>query len=171
MSRMRTGSASRSRRSGGQGVEQQLEGADRERRHVRFALVETGEQVSCGLARAGHRHPAVTRGVAVRVGRSGRSRLADLGDYGVTGPLLDDLEARIETYRTELAAPRMAIVTRKGATSGLKAGIAAASDLLRTQLDKLMPILAADHPAFGTDYRNARVIVDSGGGKARKGRK
>ncbi|MCB1091285.1 MAG: hypothetical protein KDL87_07135 [Verrucomicrobiae bacterium] len=103
--------------------------------------------------------------------KEGRSRLADLGDYGVTGPLLDDLEARIETYRTELAAPRMAIFTRKGATSGLKAGIAAASELLRTQLDKLMPILAADHPAFGTDYRNARVIVGSGGGKARKGRK
>lgn len=95
--------------------------------------------------------------------KEGRARLDDLADYGVTEPALDELSGLIDAYRAELAGPRAAIITRKGATAGLRTRFAAASGLLRARMDALLPLLAASHPAFGADYRHARIIVDSGG--------
>ena len=97
--------------------------------------------------------------------KEGRARLADVADYGVTESLLDELAERSDAYRAELAGPRAAINTRKAATAGLTTHIAAASKVLRTRMDRLMPLLAAAHPAFGTDYQNSRILVDSGGRK------
>ena len=97
-----------------------------------------------------------------------RRAMEDVADYGVTESLLDELAERCDAYRAELAGPRAAINTRKAATAGLSTHIAAASKVLRTRMDRLMPLLAAAHPTFGTDYRNSRILVDSGGRKRAK---
>jgi uncharacterized protein YfaA (DUF2138 family) len=52
--------------------------------------------------------------------------------------------------------------------SAISTHIAAASKVLRTRMDRLMPLLATAHPAFGTDYWNSRILVDSSGRKRAK---
>ncbi|MFT5469645.1 MAG: hypothetical protein ACI8UO_004767 [Verrucomicrobiales bacterium] len=86
--------------------------------------------------------------------------LASLADYGVTQQLLDNLLAAIDAYKTTLTAPRAAITNRKTATAAIKTGFANADTILRDRMDKIVPILEATQPAFVTDYRNARIIVD-----------
>ena len=91
------------------------------------------------------------------------AHLAALADYGVTQARLDELDAAIDAYHALLVAPRTAITDRKAATAALKALFKQADTVLKTRMDKLVPILAKDHPAFVADYENARIIVDSGG--------
>lgn len=90
------------------------------------------------------------------------ANLAALADYGVTQPKLDALDAAITAYHAVLVKPRGAITDRKAATETMAEAFARADDILNNRLDKLVPILAADQPAFATDYRNARIIVDTG---------
>lgn len=91
------------------------------------------------------------------------TRLAALATYGVTQPLLDTLGDAIDAYHAQIVAPRTAIIDRKAATSTLAAAFDAADRVLVDRLDKLIPLLALTQAAFATDYRNSRIIVDSGG--------
>lgn len=94
----------------------------------------------------------------------GTTHLADLADYGVTQAKLDALSDAADAYHAALTAPRSAITDRSAATAALLEYFAAADKVLKERMDKLVPILASDTPKFGTDYANARIIVDSGGG-------
>ena len=69
----------------------------------------------------------------------------------------------IDAYHAQIVAPRTAIIDRKAATSTLAAAFDAADRVLVDRLDKLIPLLALTQAAFATDYRNSRIIVDSGG--------
>ncbi|MEM7013469.1 MAG: hypothetical protein AAF585_18510 [Verrucomicrobiota bacterium] len=88
------------------------------------------------------------------------ANLAQLADYGVTQQLLDELLSAINAYHNALAAPRGAITDRKAATAAIKSGITNADKILKNRMDKLVPILQITQPAFATDYKNARIIVD-----------
>lgn len=99
---------------------------------------------------------------ARKVHTEATANLASLADYGIDQAKLDDLDAAITAYHTALTAPRGAITDRKAATAALREGFSKADDLLNNRLDKLVPILAPDHPGFATDYGNARIIVDTG---------
>lgn len=94
------------------------------------------------------------------VHKEATANLASLPDYGVTQQLLDELDAAIAAYHTALTAPRAAITTRKAATAAIKKSFVNADNLLKNRMDKLVPILAPQQPAFATDYWNARMIVD-----------
>lgn len=111
-----------------------------------------------------HSRDTIAEERAQRVHDEAEPRLADLGDYGVDAAMLTNLSNAIAGYHAELVRPQQAIQDRKTVTAGLKTGFASADDVLRNRLDKLVPILAMDHPAFATDWWNSRNIYDSGGG-------
>ncbi len=95
------------------------------------------------------------------------TRLVALGtpavSYGVTTARLTALYTAIETYRNLMDAPRTVIVTRKGINSTVPAQLKHIREEL-ADLDLLMEDFADSDPAFLTDYKNARIIIDRGGG-------
>lgn len=87
------------------------------------------------------------------------SIVADLADYGVTPAMLDELDERISDFVTLIPAPRVAITSRKGATSGLVDLIKEIDLVLKERLDKLMAQFKTTAPDFYTHYFNARLIA------------
>ncbi len=83
--------------------------------------------------------------------------------YGVTTAKLAALQGAIDMYKTQMDAPRTVIVTRKGANSTVPAQMKKIREELK-DLDLLMASFSESEPAFLTDYRNARIIIDRGGG-------
>jgi len=84
----------------------------------------------------------------------------------LTDPASDSLAAAIDAYDDQIARPRAAVQQRKAAIAKIKGAFAGADHLLRQRLDLLVSLLATDYPEFAVDYRNTRMIVDSGGGKS-----
>jgi hypothetical protein len=101
------------------------------------------------------RHCQVVLAEATAVG-------AALADYGVDAARLEALEQAIRRYEAALAAPRLAITARKGATTELVLVIRDTQRLLATRLDALMERFATEDPALHRAYWNARIIVDRG---------
>ena len=89
------------------------------------------------------RHCQVVLAEATAVG-------AALADYGVDAARLEALEQAIRRYEAALAAPRLAITARKGATTEL---VLVIRDMER---------FATEDPALHRAYWNARIIVDRG---------
>jgi len=105
-------------------------------------------------------------GTAGMVHAEATSRLAALADYGLTTPLLEAFEEDIDTYSAIAEAPRTGIAGRKTITSQLAQEFSRSDILLRDILDRLILQFKAAHPAFVSDYSNARIIVDRPGGYA-----
>jgi len=93
------------------------------------------------------------------------SALSNLAPYGVTAAKLDALKAKIDAYAASLSKPREAVGASSSATKLLDAEFAAADAVLADVLDALTPQFAAANARFVADYKNARIIVDAGGGK------
>lgn len=91
--------------------------------------------------------------------------LASLADFGVTATEMDALALSIEGFDGRLAAPRMAIVIKKGATDGLKRLISETDAILKDQMDTLMPQFKAVNLDFYEGYFDARRIIDTGSSK------
>jgi len=85
--------------------------------------------------------------------------VADLGDYGVTPAVLAELDDRITAFIELIAAPRVAITSRKGATSVLVELIKEMDLILKEQLDMLMPQFKVSDPVFYTHYFDSRLIA------------
>jgi len=86
-----------------------------------------------------------------------------LAPYGVVQADLDDLDAAIVAFGGMIAAPRVAITTRKGATAELKTVLSEMDALLTDKMDKLMLQFKPVAPQFYADYFNARILVGNGG--------
>lgn len=86
-----------------------------------------------------------------------------LSDYGLTAVQLSELEDAITAYEGLLASPRVAIITRKGATTEMKVEMKAADKVLKDRLDPLSLQFAENASEFYALYRNARIIVDTAG--------
>ena len=91
--------------------------------------------------------------------------LASLVGYGVNAARLTELQAAIDGYLAMNTAPRVAITTRKSATTAIDELVAETLDLLHRQLDKLMQGYSITEPEFHRMYTDARIIVDLGGKK------
>lgn len=95
------------------------------------------------------------------------ANLADLAPYGVTAAKLTALKAKIEAYSASISKPRDAVGSGSTATKQMGDEFDAADAALNDQMDALAPQFAAANAKFVEDYNNARIIVDSGGGKAK----
>ena len=92
------------------------------------------------------------------------AHLAEITPLGTTAADLAEFDAAIEAYLPLVSKPREAIVAHKGVTGDIKTDVAAADQLLKTQLDKAMRKWTRKNPGFATAYQNARIIVDLGSG-------
>ena len=95
------------------------------------------------------------------------ANLANLASYGVTAAKLTDLKAKTDAYAASLSKPRDAVASGSTATKQMADEFDAADAALNDQLDALIPQFAASNAKFVEDYNNSRLIVDSGGGKAK----
>ena len=95
------------------------------------------------------------------------ANLANLAPYGVTAAKLTALKAKIDAYSASLSKPRDAVASGSTATKQMSDEFDAADAALNDQMDALVPQFAAANAKFVEDYNNARIIVDSGGGKAK----
>ena len=100
---------------------------------------------------------------------AGTENLAALTDYLITTALLTDLQQKIAAYNAAIQKPRQAKTNTKTATSQLEQVFAAADQVLGARLDKLVVQFEDANPTFFTNYQNARLIVDSGGGQGSGG--
>lgn len=92
------------------------------------------------------------------------THLVALADYAVTAADLTDLAKKIDEYKTALATPTDARVSKKTATANIDAAFDALMEIIEKRMDKLMPKFKTLRADFVTDYWNARNIVDVGGG-------
>lgn len=91
------------------------------------------------------------------------ANLAALATYGIAAADLTDLQAKITTYKALIAAPRLKVTERKGATSSIGILIRDTMRLLDRRLDMLVRGFSVSHPEFFANYTNARSIVDNRG--------
>jgi hypothetical protein len=105
--------------------------------------------------------------LARNVHAAATANLANLAPYGVTAAKLTDFKARIDAYAANLSKPRDAVASSSTATRQLAAEFAAADDALNDQMDALILQFTDTDETFVADYKNARIIVDNTGGKAK----
>jgi len=104
---------------------------------------------------------------ALNIHAAATANLANLAPYGVTAAKLTALKAKIDAYSASLSKPRDAVASGSTATKQMSDEFDAADAALNDQMDALVPQFAASNAKFVEDYNNARIIVDSGGGKAK----
>ena len=95
------------------------------------------------------------------------ANLANLAAYGVNAAKLADLKAKIDAYSASITKPRDAVASGSTAAKQMSDEFDAADAAVSDQMDALMPQFASANAKFVEDYNNARIIVDSGGGKAK----
>lgn len=86
--------------------------------------------------------------------------LTELGDYGVTQALIDELQTLRDECDVAFGSPRQAIVDRKTVTQSIELRVSALDKLLKKGLDALMISFKDTVPDFYFHYKAARVIVD-----------
>lgn len=104
---------------------------------------------------------------ALNIHAAATANLVNLAAYGVTAAKLTALKAKIDAYAASLSKPRDAVGSGSTATKQMGDEFDAADAALNDQMDALVPQFAAANATFVTDYTNARIIVDSSGGKAK----
>ena len=83
---------------------------------------------------------------------------------------LDDLTAKLTTFKTLLTQPRQAKAITKGATDLLPDKLDAGDRILERQIDRLMERYKGSNADFYAAYQVARLIVDAGGGAGNGGK-
>lgn len=86
--------------------------------------------------------------------------LTELADFGVTAPILANLQTAITNYAAEIPKPRTALSGRKTVTANLAAIFRENDDILKNQMDKLIEIFREDNPDFVQTYESNRIIID-----------
>ena len=87
--------------------------------------------------------------------------LTELGAYGVTPLVLEELLGTIESFNQQLPKPRIGIVKRREATRNIKA-IFKLIDAQLKIMDGLVDMYRYSNEEFYNSYYAARMIVDAG---------
>ena len=90
----------------------------------------------------------------------GAANLAALADYGITAPMLADLQDLIDRYSADTPKPRSAISSRKTTTANLAALFDQTDRILKERMDKIVVLFRSSQPVFVETYENARRIID-----------
>lgn len=93
------------------------------------------------------------------------THLAALAAFGITPTVMTTLATAISDYQVKMQSPTVARDERAVATVNLASVITETNDLLRFQIDNNMRIMELSEPDFYKLYKNARKIIDLGGGR------
>jgi hypothetical protein len=89
--------------------------------------------------------------------------LTPLTTYGLTQPIIDDLEDKRDTYNSLIPRPRISISSRKSFTTSYVPLIREADKILNKRLDKLMKQFRTSDINFYNTYLNVREIINTSG--------
>jgi len=103
-------------------------------------------------------------GLCQNIRTEATANLAALATYAVTAADLTDLAQKIAAYESALAKPADVLFNDTASTENIDLEFVEFDNILNNRMDTLIPKFAAHSPAFVSDYKNARIIVDSGGG-------
>jgi len=87
---------------------------------------------------------------------------AELEQYGITQPNVDNLTGLTNQYEQQLPNVRVTVSARKAGNEKIKQLVADASKVATDQLDRLMISFKPTQPDFYASYLNARKVVDYG---------
>jgi hypothetical protein len=93
--------------------------------------------------------------------------LIPLADYNIDAASMTVWQNAITAYKPSVAAPRIAITHKATITKDLKTLFAEGSEICKEILDAVAIVFKKTQPHYYSDYKKARIIVDSGGGKTR----
>jgi len=88
---------------------------------------------------------------------------AAIATYGVTAPMITELQAAITAYSITLAKPKAAKSQTKTATENLTKLFKEADELLTKRLDLDIELFKTSKPDFYSQYKTARIISPTGG--------
>lgn len=94
--------------------------------------------------------------------REDTTYLADLADFAITQAQLDLLQTKIDAYETLVLQPRQAILERSKRTARLVDLFDKADEVLKGEMDPMLPLLAAQDAELARAYRAARNIIRYG---------
>ncbi len=97
--------------------------------------------------------------IARSIHAEAKKYLDSLADFGITKSRLDALSASIDAYHAAVIASQANTAARKISAANLKELFSIADSVLQSRMDKLVPILGREAPAFEKDYENARIMV------------
>ena len=89
------------------------------------------------------------------------TNLAALSTYGITAATLTSLLNAITAYNTSIPKPRLGIADKKIATEQLASLLKTVDDNI-SKIDALVEIIRTNQPAFYSEYKTARKIVETG---------
>jgi hypothetical protein len=106
--------------------------------------------------------------VAGKVLKACTDKFDALKSYGLTDQMLSAVSADLTAYLAAKPGPKVAIVSRKSATTGLNLLFKETDDLL-VKIDAMMEIVRETEPGLYADYKSLRLIDDLRG-KAKPGK-
>jgi hypothetical protein len=89
--------------------------------------------------------------------------IAALADYGVTKDMLTDLKNAIVLFDAAIPAPRTGITESKQVTNQITR-LLKANDVLLNKFDLLMEVIHLSEPAFYSEYKDQRKVINTGKG-------
>jgi len=97
-----------------------------------------------------------------------KTNLEALNTYGITDTVLTAFLNDITNFALTIPKPRAGRVEKKGATASLKETFTEADNLL-IKIDALIEVVRLTQPEFYKNYKNSRIIIDTGRRIALKG--
>ncbi|MFY0483609.1 carboxypeptidase-like regulatory domain-containing protein [Flavobacterium sp. PLA-1-15] len=90
-----------------------------------------------------------------------KKELQHLKPYGVTAPMLDNLQKDIYSFVQLIPEPRLKITTKKDATDELSILFLNTDKQLR-KMDKVFEMVRETHKNFYRNYKNNRIVINPG---------
>ncbi|HCY76737.1 MAG TPA: hypothetical protein DHV28_12525 [Ignavibacteriales bacterium] len=87
---------------------------------------------------------------------------AALAGYGITAPMITDLDAKITAFNTSLGARELGSNVSSAAFQQMEIMFKETDKLLKEQMDKIMEIFRTSDPQFYSEYEQSREIIDLG---------
>lgn len=103
-------------------------------------------------------------GICNTVLAKANANAAAIATYGVTAAMITELQAAITAYSATLAKPKAAKSQTKTATENLTKLFKEADELLTKRLDLDIELFKTSKPDFYSQYKTARIIIQTGGG-------
>ena len=110
-----------------------------------FAMADTGLLITAG-----------------RIIAKATQNIAELADYGVTAPLLNDIQLIVNNYTIKISQPRNATSLQVEETNQLEILFSKTDKLLKEKMDTLVIIVKNSDPDFYNVYKSNRKIIGPG---------
>lgn len=119
-------------------------------------------EVKVGNSRLDKERDDAIAGICQNILDHANDNLVALAAYGITAPMLADLQTAITTYAAKVPKPRVAQAAKKAVTTEITNLIKDIDKTLKVRVDKLMEDYKTTETEFYNTYKSAREIIDLG---------